>query len=359
MTMPVDVTILDFSAGRIAGGHSADYVSALERAFGRPAIAPYRDGWAPSGRMAGRIAQVRTTFACVLGAPVGGRVLAIQQPGLGEVLALILADLTVGQRRRWVATLVLRRDAAGMLGRQDWRARLYDRAVRRLIARGRVHPVSDSRLALDHWTDRGRAAGDLLVIPRPTAAVATPMRGSGFKVGLVGGCRIEKGSRQYARVIASARRTGAAVTVQIGPGADAASLPFIDDLLARYGSDPEVELIDWELDASAYAGLVASCDAVVLPYESERYGSGTSGVMSDALALGCVVLCTRFPWALGEYDGDPRVEWLDGLTDADLDAGLAAARRRAEQDLGHLNVDADDEFARRWRAAVANANARL
>ncbi len=182
----------------------------------------------------------------------------------------------------------------------------------------------------------------------------------GFRVGLVGGCRIEKGSPRYASVVAAARRAGATVAVQVGPGADAASLPLIEELRARHGRDAGVELVDRALDAAEYAQLVAWCDAIVLPYEPGRYGSGTSGVMSDALALGCVVLCTRFAWAVAEYATHPRVEWLDGLTDADLEAGISAARQRAEQDGGGGDADADDdEFARRWSVAIANASAKL
>jgi hypothetical protein len=120
--------------------------------------------------------------------------------------------------------------------------------------------------------------------------------------------------------------------------------------------DPRVALVDGHLTPDAYAALIASSDVVVLPYEMRSYGSGTSGVLHDALALGRTVLATPIPWAREAFPSHPDIVWLKGTDRLALAEGLRTAvtqaldRRRAATAGGGA-----DTFASDWQAALAAA----
>ena len=70
----------------------------------------------------------------------------------------------------------------------------------------------------------------------------------------------------------------------------------LERLVAELGLEDVVTLDDRYLDASQLADLVASADAVLLPYLSTE--QATSGVLAEAVAAGIPVVATRFPHAI-------------------------------------------------------------
>lgn len=362
-TSETEVVLVDFATGRLNGGHQEDYLGALETALAgqrMTVLAPFRDGPAKAGRVATYWREFRA-FWRLLG-PGGGKghVIVCHSPEFRDFVLLWLADLLRWRRSSAVGLFVLRRSSAGIVGRDNLKARVLDIVIPQMIRRGLIHPASDSRLALDHWLagDRG-VHGSMLSIPCPAVvAEPSPRLDGGPAIGLLGRFRVEKGAHHYDAVIGAALAEFPEATVH----AQVAAEPGSDesDIAARlhdnWEGNSRVVLVDEHLAADAYARLIASTDVVVLPYDTESYGSGTSGLLHDALALGRTVLATPIPWAAEAYSEHPGVVWLTGTDKTALAAGLRAAVTRA---LSQRHAGADgktaDSFAEDWRAAVAAA----
>lgn len=69
------------------------------------------------------------------------------------------------------------------------------------------------------------------------------------------------------------------------------------------------------LTAEAYARELSECDAVLLPYDAERYRQATSGIFIEAVAAGKMPFVTRGTWMADElirYElGDLTFTWED------------------------------------------------
>lgn len=351
------VVIVDFGTGRFVGGHNADYLAALQLALQgvRPiSVTPFQNG-PRLGRVERYVLQLRT-FLRELGRGDGGRTVVISHSP--EFRDIVLFWLATKMRRRSdaVGLFLFRRRSDGIVGRDNWRARLLGWIVPGLIRSGWIYPVSDSRSALAGWTAGTGTTGTLIAIPPPLGASGPRLRPVGGPVvGLVGRLRIEKGARAYDLVIREALRIDEAATVkvQVSDEVEGESANIADRLRLDWAAEPRVEILTGHLTPEAYADLIVSTDVVVLPYEPSTYSSGTSGVMHDALALGRVVLATRIEWAEEAFGDRDDIIWLHGTDPSAIQVGLKAAFRRA---MARRTSDAtqppDNTFARDWLDAL-------
>jgi len=295
------------------------------------------------------------------GAGPSVRVIIDQYPCPSDVLLLWL--VSVGRRRPRARVLhVMRRSPSGERLRQR-NHRIADRLMLRLTRRGWLHPISDSRVALEDWQRRaGVRDGSIVAIPPPPAAGEAANRGRAPVLGsptsgLVGALRAEKGAAVYESVVETALREfpEAGFHVQLGSPAPDRREDVVAVLTRRWGDDPRVRLHSGHLQPAEYAGLLADCDVVVLPYDVERYGTGTSGVLHEALASGAAVLTTPIAWAVAEYATDPDVVLLPDTTPERLAEGLRAAARRAAERAPRPADEGEERFVASWREAVLAA----
>lgn len=354
------VVIVDFGTGRFVGGHNEDYLAALQRALEgvRPiTVAPLQNG-PRLGRMQRYVLQLRT-FLRELGQRDGSRTVVVSHSP--EFRDIVLFWLATKLRRRSdaVGLFLFRRRADGIVGHDNWRAKLLERIVPGLIRSGWIYPVSDSRSALAGWTAGTGSTGTLIAIPTPVGSSAPhPHPIGGPVVGLVGRLRIEKGARVYGLIIGETLGIDetAMAKVQLSEELVGEEADIAERLQRDWAAEPRVEILTGHLTPEAYADLIGSTDLVVLPYELSTYSSGTSGVMHDTLALGRVVLATRIEWAQEAFAGRDDVIWLQGTDPAAIRVGLEAAFRRAmARRTGSATQPPDDTFARDWLDAVRAA----
>jgi hypothetical protein len=349
-----EVWLIDYGSGRLPGGHQEDYLAALTKALaGWPLriAAPFLSSRQPRGRGAIALSELRLLLRQLRGGP---RLLVWHTPELRDFVLFAVAS-TLVRRSKSAAVFVLRRDGAGIVGRAGLKARLLEALVPWLIRSGRVYPVSDSRTALEHWLSRApHASGSVISIPAPQIARADPSAGAPV-VGLVGGFRIEKGAARYDVVIRAALSLfpEGRVKVQLGPGNTVEEAEIAARLERDWSNEPRVDLKTGHLTAEEYAAQIAGTDVVVLPYDVALYGAGTSGVLHDALTLGCTVLATRIAWAAERFADHPRLVWLESTAEADLREGL---RRAVEVSLSGPAAPAiEDSFAADWNATLGAA----
>lgn len=356
------VVIVDFGTGRFVGGHNEDYLSALEQAVValRPVVvAPFRHG-----RELGRVARYRLellSYLAYLGRHHGERTVIISHSPEFRDIALFWLAVRLKPWSDAVGLFLFRRSADGIVGHDNWRARFLERIVPGLIHSGHIYPVSDSRAALEHWTAGTGRTGTLIAIPSPLGSLGPHPRPTGGPVvGLVGRLRIEKGARVYDRIIREILRIDGTATakVQVSDGVEGELVEIATRLRRDWEGEPRVEILTGHLTPDAYANLIGSTDVVVLPYDPATYGSGTSGVIHDTLALGRVVLATRIAWAVETFADRDDVIWLQGTDPSAIQAGLEAAFRRAMiLRVGVKIRPPDGDFAHDWLDAIQAAAA--
>lgn len=354
--------IVDFTAGRRPGGHHEHYLDALKLAlapFGVHVQAPYRDGWSRAGKVPALLQKLGILWRGI----AAGRVIVNQYPWPSDVLVLWLVSLLWPRRGARVLYVMRRTPSAELL--RHWNYRLADRLMLSLTRRGWLHPISDSRVALEDWQRRaGVRDGSLVAIPPPPdpgreAGGERPAPPGTPTFGLVGALRAEKGAAAYEAVVETALDAfpAAGFHVQLGSPAADRREDVVATLERRWGADPRVRLHEGHLDPADYAGILADCDVVVMPYDVERYGTGTSGVLHEARASGAAVLTTPIAWAVAEYSGDPDVVFLPDTSPERLREGLRAAAARAGERAHRPAGEGTRAFADTWRDAVLRAAA--
>jgi glycosyltransferase involved in cell wall biosynthesis len=109
------------------------------------------------------------------------------------------------------------------------------------------------------------------------------------------------------------------------------------------GRFANVRVLEGSLDAHRFYEEFLACDAVLMPYDAERYRTRNSGVFADAVAAGISVIATRGTWMheqLGRGFGA-------GLTIPDGDA-TALANAIVEM------AQRRDQMTKKARTAAAN-----
>jgi glycosyltransferase involved in cell wall biosynthesis len=123
---------------------------------------------------------------------------------------------------------------------------------------------------------------------RPPAALS--------HVVFAGGARLEKGYQHLPAAVAAV--TGRArFTIQsgpVGPEDDPLVQRAHRALLTRRGAD--LAVIEEALAPDAYAALLAEADLLLLPYNGRVYGSRSSGILAEALAIGVPAVVPAGCW---------------------------------------------------------------
>lgn len=363
--------IVDLLSGRLGGGHHEMLLHALERTFAGDdleTIAPYTQGRA--GEPLESLGGLATSFRAFrrglqrLGHPEG--VLVAHSPAAVDFVTCWLAAHTIRAKNRNGCLMVLRRDPVTISrDRHRWLGRAFERLVARMIRTRLIHIAADSAIVRDSWTALvpGSSGSVVGVPPLPTVSEHGEgielIRPGGPLVGLVGEMRAEKGAALYPAIAEAVLETlpGSGVIMQIG---GEAAGDGVSDLLRRnHSEDPRVQLIEGEVSDDDYAKLLRSVDVVVMPYDVVAYGGASSGILSDALSAGAVVISTKLPWAEANFGGDSRVVWLEDPADrSDLASSLDDAAVRLEAS-AQSKYDGSADFADSWldaaRAAQSSA----
>jgi glycosyltransferase involved in cell wall biosynthesis len=165
---------------------------------------------------------------------------------------------------------------------------------------------------------------------------------SRIEIVYLGHASMLKGFHLLADVIKRTQAGGKALHFTVQSYGDAQLRASVEKELADLASD-QVTLLTGTVDADAYSGLLQRADIVLLPYAREFYGWASSGIFSEAVSLGKVIVVTEGTWAgqqLEKYGGG-------GVTFRSLDAvSVADAIGRAVRTLPQL-------AARAARAAPA------
>lgn len=363
------ITIIDTVVGRRPGGHQADYLAALEDALGPMAsesFAPFRNG-ANTALLTSRWRRLeyllsRFRALAARSSADGRAVLILPNPDFVDFVAAFLAVRLRLRAPAAVFLFVLRRGASGIVGRSGWKSTALEKIVRSLARRGHLHPVSDSRSALSFWEGLTGTPGSLVTIPvreRP-ADIPPKAEGEAVRFGLVGLFRPEKGAAFYSRVIDAALDLPgpAQIDVQLPDTAADDSFPEAAALRLAHRNTDAVRFLNGHLDNDAFTRLVSGIDVLVLPYDIESYGTGTSGIMHEVLALGGCVVTTRFTWAADEFADDSRVLWLDSLAPGHLRVKLSEARQIAEsarKAANRAHTPSPETFREGWLSAIDRA----
>lgn len=360
-----EFTIVDLRSGRGLGGHCFDYLLALQAAFADRTIrvdAPFVGPNAVRNtRLNVYLQGLRAYRAAIAGRGAG----IVHNSSLNDYLCLAAAALTVRPSRRGFCMMMLYRDPSpesfGAGGPTLNKAVIW--LIGRLIRKGVILPMSDSQAVLSHWTERFGSSGDVVPTPPlptadegPAAGLRLPSPGGPLVV-IPGRMRAEKGAAAYPEVTRAvlAEFPDGAIAIQTSEGDPESDLALMQ-LRDEFGADQRVLLIDQHLTGSEYSELLAAADIAVLPYDTARYGAGSSGVVGDVLESGGVVVATPIDWITAQYSDQPRVVLVDDVHDR---SSLRAALSKAHAvEPGSRGGGRAADFNRQWTVVVNAALAK-
>lgn len=367
------IVLLDFTAGRLATGHQEDYLPALEAALALRApltIAPFRTGGGdvhpatphapPHGRIGRYLAALKVMLAVLNSREP--TLLVLHGPELRDFICFAMALGLRPRGRPTAGVFMMRREAWAMLGRRGWRATFLERTVRVLCRTGSFFMMSDSRAALEHWTERTSAEGELVTIPaRAPPAPGNLEARAGPTISLLGGFRLERGARLYPAIIeACLRRPGVTVECHLGPvDAPDEEGDLTRQIAARWRNEPRVKLHFGHLSTEAFDRVLYQGDVVLLPYDAASYGPGTSGIMHEAVMAGRLVVSTAITWGVEQFGDDPHLIWIaDNTLDSIMTGFDVAVVKLGGNPLPPTAAPRDDKFALTWDEALNNIETR-
>lgn len=180
-----------------------------------------------------------------------------------------------------------------------WTRRAYD-LLREVHPAGKVHLLSDSEVLRQRYEALTRCP--VSVVPIPQSASRFPLASDSalrrtIRFGYLGNARDSKGFPQLPKLVIDCAELisvgGIEFVFQLyhSSNYEAASEAAIDALKKL-----RVTPFLGELDSDRYYRLLQLTDVVLLPYDLNYYKSQTSGVFSDALAYGKVVVVPKDTW---------------------------------------------------------------
>lgn len=230
-------------------------------------------------------------------------------------------------------------------------ARHAGRELDHVLARLASAPEFGRRLFL--WAET-RALADLLAarlgapvhalpLPAPAWAPETPPTPrTPFRIVFLGEARLDKGALELPEIAAALLAGAPEGAVRIAIQHEAPFGGFgdaLDETFARLAAMPGVDLIPGTLDDAGYRAAMLDADAVLLPYRAENYAFRGSGILTEALAAGRIVLSTRGTIAAEFVDegyvmlcAEP-ADWTAAMRTilADPDAARLSAWRRGRR----------------------------
>jgi hypothetical protein len=241
-----------------------------------------------------------------------------------------------------VVAVVLRRRPEEMDATDPGPAPIAD-ILRRMSKhfRRRLRLFADTAALATLWS---RLVG-FTVVPVPLPTVVPPMSDrqppAAPHLVFAGGARIEKGYQLLPELVGRLNARGR-FTIHSGPvgrGSDPLVQQAHRSLQGRVG--PSLQLVERALGQDEYLRLVSSADLLLLPYDPTAYGERSSGVLSEARALGLPAIVPCGCWM--EDAAGPAKQWA-----FDYPGGLMASVEGALDSLQALTV-ATRLAAPEWR----------
>ncbi|MBJ7353326.1 MAG: hypothetical protein JHC98_00740 [Thermoleophilaceae bacterium] len=362
------VVLVDLMSSVEAGGHTEEQLVTLTEVFkdsDLTVIAPYLQGRPeePRERLGGIVTSFRA-FRRALKKPAGSRsVLVAPSPNAIDFVTCWCAAATLRPRERSACLMVLRRDPITIArNRHPLLGKAFARLVAHMMRRHMIYLAADSQIVLDTWLElvpgsSGSVVG-VTVLPDPPegSTQLTLVEPAGPLVALTGDMRDDKGAMHYPSIAEAvlAEFPDGAIAIQTSDS-DAAAATATAVLEQRFASEARVQLISDYLSTDEYAQLMHATDIFVLPYDPVAYGGGSSGIVTDALASGGLVVSTPLPWARSEFADEPSVVWIDDPSDMQqLRAALREAQNRSASS-SHSRQKSLERFAASWQDAASAA----
>ncbi len=180
-----------------------------------------------------------------------------------------------------------------------WTRRAYD-LLRETHAGGRLHLLSDSETLCRRYEELIGCSLSLVPIPQSLPYSSSnngDVSKRAIRLGYLGNARDNKGFPQLPKLIEACEGEISAGTMEFrcqlhrSSGQEPASQAALDAMQTL-----PVTPVFGELDGKSYYNLLQQLDVVLLPYELKYYRSQTSGIFSDALAYGKVVVVPENTW---------------------------------------------------------------
>ena len=112
-----------------------------------------------------------------------------------------------------------------------------------------------------------------------------------------------------------------------------------------------VKFIERHLSDDEYFWFLNNIDVLFLPYDKEKYTSGSSGPLSEALSFNKIVICSKLDWAKDEYRNHKNIIWLNDLSEASYLTSLNAINK-FDLKASEVSRNSDSSFEEDWKKVI-------
>lgn len=170
----------------------------------------------------------------------------------------------------------------------------------RKILPGSVTFVTDSDLLAETFSPLAGQPVHVLPIPHAQRTTApekpSSVTASGVTVAYLGVASENKGFHFLPEAVGRLLAEGASVRFLIQTVLPSPTPAHRETVNRLESFGDAVRLIDRPLSSEEYHGILRDADCVLLPYDPRFYGGQTSGIFTETVALGKIVLATRTKW---------------------------------------------------------------
>ena len=112
-----------------------------------------------------------------------------------------------------------------------------------------------------------------------------------------------------------------------------------------------VKFIERHLSDDEYSWFLNNIDVLFLPYDKEKYTSGSSGPLSEALSFKKIIICSKLDWAKDEFRNHKNIIWLNDLSEASYLKSLNAINK-FDLKASEVSRNSDLSFEEDWKKVI-------
>lgn len=194
-------------------------------------------------------------------------------------------------------------------------------ALRRIANSDKFIFISDSRNIIENLSCKNDKFK--ISIPPRQANLLNPDEDLNFTIqgnspifAFTGVLREEKGIDEYEKIISMTLK-------HFNKGLFVIHAVYLDEVMEnklsilkdQFQLNNRVKFIERHLTDDEYSWFLNNIDVLFLPYDKEKYTSGSSGPLSEALSFNKIIICSMLDWAKDEFENHQNIIWLNDLSE--------------------------------------------
>ena len=230
-------------------------------------------------------------------------------------------------------------------------------ALRRIANSDKFIFISDSRNIIENLSCKNDKFK--ISIPPRQANLLNPDEDLNFTIqgnfpifAFTGVLREEKGIDEYEKIISMTLK-------HFKKGLFVVHAVYLDEVMENklsilkdhFQLNNRVKFIERHLTDDEYSWFLNNIDVLFLPYDKEKYTSGSSGPLSEALSFNKIIICSMLDWAIDEFQDHQNIIWLNDLSEDSYLKSLNAINK-VNLMASEVSRNSDSSFEEDWKKVI-------